>query len=134
MSQRNGGRTGSFKLRSLNAFNTSVAVPASGNTQLLSLEVDSLERIFVTFQVSSNALDAFIIKAKPTEDAPLVTLYSSTSDYNDSVGLLVGTSGDLSTQAVGTGWFIMDVVGLDTVVIEASGNGASVVSIYAGGQ
>lgn len=125
---------GEFKQRMLEASNLALAVPASGNTTLLEIPVKGLERIFVQFDVTSNAFDAFIISARASRDASYAVLYNAAGDFLVPQGLLLGASGDLTTQAVGSGWFIMDVRGLNEVKVEASGNGASTVSIYAGGQ
>jgi hypothetical protein len=123
-----------IKQRFKEAKNLAVAVAASGNTTLLSIPVDGLERIFVQLDVTDNALDAFLIQARCSRDATATTLYSTAGAFTSPVGLLVGASGDLTTQAIGSGWFILDVRGLCEVTILASGNGAATVSIFAGGQ
>ena len=118
------------------ASNLDVSVAASGNTTLLDVPVYGLERLFVQFDVATNALDAFLIRARASADATTTTLYSSAGDFTSPSGLLVGASGDLTTLAAGSsGWFIMDVRGLWDVTIQASASGgAAVVDIYAGGQ
>jgi hypothetical protein len=116
------------------AQNLAVAVPASGNTTLLQFRTYGLERIFVQIDVTVNALDTFLISGRASADATAATLYSTAGAFTSPAGLIVGASGDLTTQAVGSGWFIMDVRGLWDVTIQASGNGASTVSIYMGGQ
>lgn len=123
-----------IKQRFKEASNLAVAVPASGNTTLLTIPVEGLERIFVQLDVTDNALDAFLIRSRCSKDATTTTLYSTSGAFTSPAGLLVGASGDLTAQAVGSGWFIMDVRGLWDVTIQASGNGAATVSIFAGGQ
>lgn len=113
-----------------------VTVPAASNTTILQLPVSGLERIVVQFAVATQALDAFLIKAKAHPDASDITLYSAAADFTTPAGLLLGASGDLTTvAAAGTGWFIMDVRGLHEVTIQASGAvDSAVVTAYAGGQ
>lgn len=117
------------------ASNLDVSVAASGNTTLLQIPVYGLERIFVQFDVATNNLDAFLVRARCSADATTATLYSAAADFTAPAGLIVGASGDLTTvAAAASGWFIMDVRGLWDVTIQASATGgAAVVDIYAGG-
>lgn len=117
------------------AKNEDVSVAASGNTDLLNMQVHGLAGLFVQFTVADNALDAFIIKGRAHQDATEITLYSAAADFTSPAGLIIDASGDLTTTAAaGTGWFVMDVIGLWDITIQASANGgAAVVDIYAGG-
>jgi len=116
--------------------NAAVSVAAAGNTTILQLRVDGMERLFVQFDVATNNLDAFLIKAKAHPDATAATLYSAAGDFTAPIGLLLGSSGDLTAVAAGSsGWFVMDVRGLHEVTIQASATGgAAAVTVYAGGQ
>lgn len=120
----------------LEASNLDVSVAVSGNTTLIQLPVNGLERICVQFTVATNNLDAFLIQARASQDATAATLYSAAADFTSPTGLLVGASGDLTTvAAAGSGWFIMDVRGLwDVTILASATGGAAVVDIYAGGQ
>ena len=118
------------------AANAAVACPAAGNTVLLTLNVLGLTRLFVQFSVATQALDAFLISAKAHPDATAVTIASSAANFTSPVDPIVAASGDLTTTAAaGTGWFLMNVVGLHEVTISASGavNNAAV-TIYACGE
>jgi len=85
----------------------------------------------VEIEVTSNALDQFEIRAK-ADSGSEQTLYSSAADYTNPTGILTGTSGDLTVQAVGSGWFIIDPAVQTLVLYAASGNVAgSGVTIYA---
>jgi len=116
--------------------NSAVSVAAAGNTTILQQRVDGLERLFVQFDVATNNLDAFLIKAKAHPDATAVTLYSTATDFTAPAGLLLGASGDLTAvAAAGSGWFVLDVRGLHEVTVQASASGgAAAVTVYAGGQ
>ena len=84
--------------------------------------------------VTVQALDAFVIQAQFHPGAAFDTLYSAAADFTTPIGILVAASGDLTAQAVGAGWFIMDVAGISAVRVLASGaiDGA-LVSIFASG-
>lgn len=125
--------------RQLEASNSAVAVAQAGNTTLLDLDVRELDRIFVQFDVTGQALDAFIVQASAHRDATPTSLASAAAHYTGagSGSLIVGASGDLTTvAAAASGWFIMDVRGLTRVqILASSGNVAgSTVTIYAGGR
>jgi hypothetical protein len=118
------------------AKNEAVSVAGTGNTTLLHVPCAGLERIFVQFSVTTQALDAFLIQAKASADATLTTLYSAAADFTAPTGLLVGASGDLTTTAAAaSGWFILDVRGLFEVKVLASAAlDSAAVSVYMGGQ
>lgn len=120
----------------LRSSNTAVSVPAAGNTQLLAVNVQRISRIFVQFSVATQNLDAFIIQIQDHPSGALQTIASVAGDYTAPKGLLVGTSGDLTTvAAAGSGWFILDTTGLYAVVISASAAvDSAAVTIYAGGR
>ena len=117
-------------------FNVPTVVVAQGTTDTVAtFNVKAYTRIFVEVVVSGFAIDAFVIAARAHPSGSFLTLYSAALDYTAPSEILVGASGDLTTQAVGSGWFIMDVIGLEQVRISASsGNAAgSTVVLYAGG-
>lgn len=122
--------------KQLTGVNLAVAVAQAGSTTLSEVPTTSLRRLMCEIVVSSKLLGAFSILARPTKDAPYVTLYNATGQFIAPAGPLIGASGDLTTQAVGTGWFIMDVQGMESVKITAaSGDAAgSTVDIYVGGN
>lgn len=135
MAQSNKVIQQSAPVKAIDISNLAVAVPQTGNTTLLTIPCHGVKQIMVQVVVSGQALDAFLIQARPTLDAALSTLYSAAADFTAPKGLLIGASGDLTAQAVGTGWFIMDVTGLaEVAVLASSGNVAgSTVSAYCGG-
>ncbi len=104
------------------------------NTTLdIALDVRGLDRITVQLTVAMEALTGFAIKGKTTDDAAADTLYSAAGDFTSPRGLLVGASGDLTTLAVGTGWFVMDVTGYEEIVMTATSGGTARLAVRAGG-
>jgi len=100
---------------------TAVTVGGTGNTTLLEIDTAGLSRIGFYFSVATQNLDAFIIAAKFGEGGSYSTLYSAAGDFTSPSGLLVGTSGDLTTVAASSsGWFIMDVSGVQGIRVQAS--------------
>jgi hypothetical protein len=118
------------------AKNLAVSCPASGNTELLKLNVVGTTRLFVQISVATQALDAFIIAGKAHPEAANITLFSAAADFTTPGGIIVDASGDITTTAAaGTGWFIMNTFSMVEITISASGavNNAAV-SIWACGQ
>lgn len=105
------------------------------NASTFQTKVDTLfaDSLFVVLTVTGAALTGFTIAARPTpSQLASVTLYSTAADYTSPTGLLVGTSGDLTTQAVGTGWFIMDVSSTYNVELYAQSAGSAILSLEVG--
>lgn len=119
-----------------------VSLPAAGiaatyftattNSDVDSLEtvatfdVSNLERASFEITVATADLTAFAVQARLSGAGSFVTLYSAAGDYTSPTGILVGTSGDLTTLAVGTGWLILDVAGIDAIRFRAAGTSSSV--------
>ena len=122
--------------RTFQSKNVDVAVAVSGLTTLMELTpVADLVRVFFQIDVADNALDAFQIQGKFHEDGAYQALYSAAADFTTPEGLLVGASGDLTTQGAGTtGWFVLEVRGLKALRVQASANtGISTVTAFACG-
>lgn len=102
-------------------------------TSLIILNVAGYERLALSIDVTVNALDQFVVKGRTHGDGTLMTLFNAGADFTSPAGLVVDASGNLTTQAVGSGWVVLDVSGWDKIEIQAaSGNVAgSVVSTYA---
>lgn len=128
-------KTGGQTRQIVSAYRTGISVPASGNTILLTIPVESCETMGVEVKPTVNALDAFIIEAKFHPGGDFVTLYSAAGDFTSPAGLVIGASGDLTAlAAAATGWVILDTRGLYAVRISASGAAdGTLVDIYAGG-
>jgi hypothetical protein len=120
----------------LTASNLNVNVAVGGLTDLIVIQTLGFVRLFVEISVATNNFDQFIVKGKSNMDAPAVTLYSLATDYTSPTGILVGTSGDLTTQVAGTtGWLILDVRGISEITLQASAAvGVAVAQVYAGGS
>lgn len=106
-------------------------------TTIATFDVSDTARIFVEIANTVTAFDQFAITARASANGGYQTLYSAAADYTSPQGLLIGTSGDLTTIAAGSsGWFVMDVSGLESVVIKAARAAGSnaVVTVYAGGN
>lgn len=123
-------------LDSLTAKNESVSVIQTGNTNVLQIPCERITEVGIAVVVAGQALDAFIVQGKFHRDGSLVTLYSAAGAYTSPAGLIVAASGDLTVQAVGTGWLIVDVRPLyELAILTSSGNVAgSTVSMYATGR
>ncbi len=108
------------------------ATVPNSSTLMGTIHTQGSRRLMVEITVAVAALTGFNIQARSTPAAPYVTLYSATSDFTQPKGILVGASGDLTTQGVGTGWFIMDVEGLESVQIYATSGGTATLALNMG--
>ncbi|SEK60948.1 hypothetical protein [Nitrosovibrio tenuis] len=107
----------------------------AGDQTLETISIDTLERLAIQVKVEKFPLAAFKIQVRFHASGDYITLYSAAGNYTAPAGLLIGASGDLTTQAVGSGWFIMDVRALESVrVLARSGDAAgSTVTLYGRG-
>lgn len=122
--------------RSVLAENLSVSVPAAGTTEVLTLPLDGITEVGIEFTVATQALDAFQVHGQMHPSGAFQALYDTAGDYTTPIGLVIGTSGDLTAQAAGTtGWIILDVAPLYALKIKVSAAADSaVVSVRAIGK
>lgn len=97
----------------------------SGVQDIFTIDVAGLVRIGVHLTVATAALSAFQIQGLFHPDGAYVTLKSLAAHYTSPSGILVDSSGDLTTLAVGSGWFILDVAGLNKIKLRANSSAAS---------
>lgn len=111
------------------------AMDNSGVQDIFTLNVEGLSRIFIKLTVATNALAAFAIQGAVREDSVYVTLKSTAGQFTSPTGILVDSSGDLTSLAVGTGWFVLDVAGLSVIKIRANSSaaGGSTLALAGGG-
>ncbi len=118
----------------LSVENANVAV-ANTLTEIATIEVAGLSRLFLQLTVANHDLSQFVISARATNNAPWSVLYSTSDDYDTPRGIMIGVSGDLSSLAVGdTGDITLDVPGFYEMKFEASSSNAvgSIVSVFGG--
>lgn len=130
MAQVVSSRYGSF----LTTENANVSV-ANTLTEIATIEVAGLSRLFLQLTVANHDLSQFVISAKATNNAPWSVLYAISDDYQTLRGILIGVSGDLTVLAVGEiGDLILDVRGLYALKFEASSSDSagSIVSVFGG--
>lgn len=103
-------------------------------TALNTIDTVLYDRLNVQINVASNALDQFTVQAKVQSDAPFINVATVGASFTALSFPMLSASGDLTTQAVGNGSFIMDCSGYVAVKLSAaSGNaGGSVVDLYWG--
>lgn len=116
------------------ADNVAVSVIQTGNTVILEVDTSSIERLGLSLLVATQAIDAFIMEVKFSPDDTYLSVKSSA--WQTAGAILLASSGDLTTQAVGTGWATIDVTPFYSVRFSASGGNAtpSVVTIRATGK
>lgn len=113
-----------------------VTMDNSGVQDIVTIDVSGLTRISVRLLVATNALAAFVIKGLVnSSDTTWLTLKSTGAQYTTPGGILVDVSGDLTSLAVGSGWFVLDVAGFDKIRLAAksSAAGGSTLAIFGAG-
>jgi hypothetical protein len=130
----------SFSLTPRNSRNVSVSntetLLASGNTQLIELNLHTgVEKVSFQVDVTTQALDAFIVQGRVHQDASYFTIANAAADFSAPSGRILAANGALcSLAAAASGRFDLDTSGLFSVKVSASAavDGA-VVTIYATG-
>jgi len=90
-------------------------------------------QIMVQMTVAVAALTGFSIGATPTSGSTPSILYNTSADFSSPKGILLGASGDLTTQGIGIGWFILSTVGLHSITLTFSSGGTATVATTIGG-
>jgi hypothetical protein len=101
----------------------SVAVPKTGDTEILRLVVESFETLGMEIRNNngSTALDNLDIYVKFTPEGSDVLMAGVAADFTNPNQPLLRASGDLTVLAASTsGWFLMDTRMAYEIVIKAS--------------
>jgi len=92
----------------------------------------------VGFHISNAGvlIDQFVIQAQFYDAGPWETMFSAAGDYTSPLGILIGTSGDLTGIAdAATGWFIIYPKGIYKLRLRAASSGADTsITINGGGS
>lgn len=98
-----------------------VTVAAAGTTLVAQILTRHMEQMFCDISVITQALDAFQIHGRARGATSFRSMYSAAGDYTSPAGALIDASGDLTTiAAAGSGWFFMNVLGIDEIAIYVS--------------
>lgn len=116
------------------AGNALVSVIQAGNTAVLEVDTSDIDELGVSVLVATQAIDNFLMEGRMGPDDAYQTI--KTSAWQTAGGVLIASSGDLTTQAVGAGWAVIDVRAFYSVRFSASGGNAtpSVVTMYGYGK
>src|SRR4051812_31597634 len=99
-----------------------VACPAAGNTTIATIANTGRRLLCFHFDVATQALDAFVVSGKAHADAQLVDFSPANWAALDAGGRFRRTNGNLAAvAAAGNGYFEMDIDGLVSIVVAASG-------------
>ena len=137
VTQTGGAPAGTQQDPFLQAKSIVTAIPAGSDTDILEIYTLGLARIGVFFDVTTNAIDKFIVSARFHPDDTFHQLYDAIDATPTESPLVSAASGTLaSTAAAGSGWFLMDVRGIYAIKITVSGtvDDTTAVNIYASGS
>ena len=105
-------------------------------TSVVNVQTRNYKKLFCLVTASVQAFDQFQIDAKPhaANLTPFATIAGPTTagDFTSPTSPLLGCSGNLAALSDATGWFYMDVEGIDTVKISlafAAANGTWVIDV-----
>ena len=103
--------------------------------EAVTVQTRNYKRLFCLVTASVQAFDQFQIDAKPhSANTVYATIAGPTTagDFTSPTSPLLGASGNLAALSGATGWFYMDVEGIDTVKISlafAADNGTWVIDV-----
>ena len=103
--------------------------------EAVTVQTRNYKRLFCLVTASVQAFDQFQIDAKPhAANTVYATIAgpATSGHFTSPKRPLLGASGDLSALSGATGWFYMDVEGIDTVKISlafAAANGTWVIDV-----
>ena len=102
-------------------------------TVVSALQTRNYKRLFCLVTASVVAFDQFEVHAKPhAASTAYATIASASGDFTSPTSPMLGASGNLTALSGATGWFYMDVEGIDVVDIQlafASDNGTWVIDV-----
>ncbi len=103
-----------------------IAVAASGNTELLVLDIPKNREVLGMSIENANlyALDAFILSIRFNDLGPWLIIANTAANWTTAItSPLKWSSGDLTTLVKNTdGGFLLETRGISTIKLEASAN------------
>lgn len=104
--------------------------------ELVTFSTHNLKRVGIEIAITLQTFDQFQILGQFGKGGSFVILYSAAADYTSPGGAIVDVSGDLTILAAGnSGWFIMDVEGIDQIKLKgACATTGGLVNVYGTGD
>ena len=101
--------------------------------EAVSVQTRNYKKLFCLVTASVQAFDQFVVYAKPhAANSVFATIASASGHFTSPTSPMLGASGNLTALSGATGWFYMDVEGIDTVKISlafAAANGTWVIDV-----
>ena len=101
--------------------------------EAVTVQTRNYKRLFCLVTASVVAFDQFVVYAKPhAANTVYATIASTSGGFTSPIRPMLGASGNLTALDGATGWFYMDVEGIDTVKISlafAAANGTWVIDV-----
>ena len=102
-------------------------------TSVMNVQTRNYKRLFCLVTASVQAFDQFVVYAKPhSANSVYETIASASGDFTSPTSPMLGASGNLTALSGATGWFYMDVEGIDEVDIKlafGADNGTYVIDV-----
>lgn len=115
--------------------------PAHNSGAISNLDVDALETVatidvanaailYIQFTVAVASLTDFNVDYRADATGSYFTVASVAGDYTTPNAPVLKASGDLTAAAAGTHWLKLDVEGIESVRIQASGTSSTIVGSW----
>lgn len=125
---RKGNRIASDEILFSETITTDLTLVGVFDTQCLSV-------LFCEVAVATQDVDQFEISGRSNKSGSWHVLFNSAGDFISPLGILVGTSGDLTTISAGNnGFFILNIDGLFEIRIRAAAATTGAVVTLRGGM
>ena len=118
------------------AFHSETATSATLDqvlTSVMKVQTRNYKRLFCLVTASVVAFDQFVVYAKPhAANTVYATIASTSGGFTSPIRPMLGASGNLTGLSGATGWFYMDVEGMDAVKISlafAADDGTYVIDV-----
>ena len=102
-------------------------------TSVVVVQARNYKRLFCRVTASAQAFDQFVVYAKPhPASTAYATIASTSGNFTSPTSPMLGASGNLTALSGATGWFYMDVEGIDEVKISlafAANDGTYVIDV-----
>ncbi len=120
------------------AHRTKLVAPVTAAATLTTIgtfSVPEMETLFVGMVVATDALTEFEVQARASSSDSYVAVASAAADFttpNDPILWVSGGGTDLTTAAVGNHHLRIDVLGVESIRIQAKSLGTATVALNAG--
>lgn len=94
--------------------------------------VTNVEFVMIEVDLTGSPLDSFTIQMKGHAASDLKDMFSTSEDYTNPMGLLRGSSCDMTTLNT-DGWVMLDTRGISEIALKSSSSSTTTLTVRVGG-